>query len=97
MSMRESLDTAAAKSQRTRPSSTHWAVINTLERNVLPIENPYFVVDDAIDIVPDDSKRTQQVLAGAHGPGARCGAEMPAPIRRFKAKCSQLSSMTSGC
>jgi hypothetical protein len=70
MSMSQSLDTAAAESQHSRPSSTHSAVINTLEGNVLSIENRNFVVDDAIDIVPDDSNRTQQVLAGAHDPGA---------------------------
>jgi hypothetical protein len=55
ITMGKSLGTAAAESQRTRPSSTHSAVINTLEGNVRIFENRYFVADDAVDIVPDDS------------------------------------------
>jgi hypothetical protein len=68
--LRRSLDTATAKSQHTR------RVISTLEGNVLSIENRHFVGDDAVDVVPDGSERTQQALAGAYSPGAPCGAAM---------------------
>jgi hypothetical protein len=56
--------------------STHSAFISTLEGNVLSIENRHFVGDDAVDVVPDGSERTQQALAGAYSPGAPYGAAM---------------------
>ena len=66
--------------------STHSAVISTLEGNVLSIENRPFVENDAVHVVPDDSERTQQALAGADSPAASSSAAMPAQIRRFEAK-----------
>jgi hypothetical protein len=57
--------------------STHSAaVIITLEGNAVSIENRHFVGNDAVDVVPDGSERTQQALAGAYSPGAPCGAAM---------------------
>jgi hypothetical protein len=78
--MERSLDTAPAESQHTRRSAAR------LRNNVLSIESRHLVGNDAVDVVPDDSERTQQALAGAYSSGAPCGAAMPAQIRRFKAK-----------